>query len=159
MPDPKLKIRSKRNGVNVPDSVKTRTVVAAGKAALKIKPKPKPLYDCLKCPAYCCSYDRIDVSEYDIARLARHFEVSPEEAKRKFTKTVEGHAVLRHQKDHIFGKICTFIDPETRRCSVYEARPRVCRSYPEGRKCGYYDFLAFEREHQDDKEFIPYELG
>jgi hypothetical protein len=31
----------------------------------------------------------------------------------------------------------------------------VCRKYPYGNKCGYYDFLKFEREHQDDEEFIP----
>lgn len=125
-------------------------------AKLKIQ---KNLYDCLKCPAYCCSYTRIDVSKRDLERLARHFGITPEAAEKKYTKTVDGHRALRHQKDKIFGTICQFIDKDTRRCTVYEARPSVCRSYPETRRCGYYDFLAWEREHQDDQEFIPYELG
>jgi hypothetical protein len=38
---------------------------------------------------------------------------------------------------------------------VYEARPNVCRKYPYGNKCGYYEFLKFEREHQADDEFVP----
>jgi uncharacterized protein len=38
---------------------------------------------------------------------------------------------------------------------VYEARPTVCREYPNGKRCGYYDFLKFERKHQDDPDFIP----
>ncbi|HVR42502.1 MAG TPA: YkgJ family cysteine cluster protein [Thermoanaerobaculia bacterium] len=121
--------------------------------------KLKPLYDCLKCPAYCCSYERIDVTRRDLSRLARHFGISDDDAERRFTKQVEGHRALRHQKDQIFGSICTFFDRETRRCTVYEARPNVCRSYPDGRSCGYYDFLTWEREHQDDPDFIPYELG
>ncbi|HUP66338.1 MAG TPA: YkgJ family cysteine cluster protein [Thermoanaerobaculia bacterium] len=119
----------------------------------------KPLFDCLKCPAYCCSYERIDVTKRDVKRLAKHFSLTPEAAERKFTKLVEGHRALRHQKDKVYGTVCQFLDKETRRCTIYEARPNVCRSYPEGRRCGYYDFLAFERDHQDDPDFIPYELG
>ncbi|MFN2443490.1 MAG: YkgJ family cysteine cluster protein [Thermoanaerobaculia bacterium] len=119
----------------------------------------KNLYDCLQCPAYCCSYTRIDVSKRDIARIARHFDLEPDVAEKKFTKLVEGHKALRHQKDKIFGTICQFIDKETRRCTVYEARPDVCRTYPETRRCGYFDFLKWEREHQEDEDFIPYELG
>ena len=119
----------------------------------------KPLFDCLKCPAYCCSYERIDVTKRDVKRLAKHFSLTPEVAERKFTKLVEGHRSLRHQKDKIYGTVCQFLDKETRRCTIYEARPNVCHNYPDGRRCGYYDFLAFERDHQDDPDFIPYELG
>lgn len=119
----------------------------------------KPRYDCLKCPGYCCSHARIAVSDFDIARLARHFGVSFEQAKRRYTyryRTKEAdEQILRHQKDHIYKSICRFFDTNERRCTIYQARPNVCRRYPYGRKCGYYDFLAFEREHQDDEEFIP----
>jgi hypothetical protein len=30
----------------------------------------------------------------------------------------------------------------------------VCRAYPDTSRCGYYDFLKFEREQQGDPEFI-----
>ncbi|MGN6183757.1 MAG: YkgJ family cysteine cluster protein [Thermoanaerobaculia bacterium] len=115
----------------------------------------KPAYDCLKCPAYCCSYDRIHVTKRDVNRLAKHFGIDPETAKKRFTKEVEGEQVLRHQKDTIYGSICMFIDLKTRRCSVYEARPGVCHEYPDKPKCGYYEFLQWERKHQEDEEFIP----
>ena len=118
--------------------------------------KPQKLrYDCSKCPAYCCSYDRINVTKKDISRLAKHFDVSYEEAEKRFTKIREGERVLRHQKDKIYGTICMNLDLTTRRCTVYDARPAVCREYPEINRCGYYEFLSWERRHQDNEGFIP----
>jgi hypothetical protein len=119
----------------------------------------KMRYDCSACPGYCCSHSRIAISEFDIARLAKHFDLPVDEAKRKFTyryqtKEVD-EQILRHQKDHIYKSVCRFFDTDARRCTVYEARPNVCRRYPYGNRCGYYDFLKFEREHQGDDEFIP----
>lgn len=118
-------------------------------------PEPKKHYDCLKCPAYCCTYARIDVTKRDIARLARHFNVDFETAKQRYTKFREGDQVLRHRQDKIFGTACMFLDPDTRRCTIYEARPGVCHEYPDQPRCGYYEFLRWERGHQDDKDFIP----
>jgi Fe-S-cluster containining protein len=121
--------------------------------------RARPRYDCAKCPAYCCSYPRIAVSEFDIERLARHFNVSVETALRRYTyhyKTKElDEQLLRHRKDDVFSSVCRFLDPQARRCTIYAARPSVCRIYPESRDCGYYQFLEFEREQQDDEDFIP----
>jgi Fe-S-cluster containining protein len=50
--------------------------------------------------------------------------------------------------------ICRFFDTEKRACTVYEARPAVCRSFPGPGRCGYYDFLSFERRTQRDPEFV-----
>jgi Fe-S-cluster containining protein len=113
-------------------------------------------YNCNKCPAYCCTYAQIEVSDFDIGRLARHFGVSPREAKERFTKydAQKDSQVLRHRKDGIFDSACTFLDQKTRKCTVYEARPRTCRVYPESKRCGYYEFLKFEREQQGDDKFI-----
>jgi len=81
------------------------------------------------------------------------------EAKERFTyryRSPDGdEQVLRHHKDHIYASVCRFFDRDKRRCTVYEARPNVCRRYPYGKACGYYTFLKFEREHQGDDEFIP----
>lgn len=116
---------------------------------------PKLHYDCLKCPAYCCTYARISVTRRDIARLARHFGVDDETAKKRFTKLKEGEQVLRHQKDKLFGSACMFLDTKLRRCTIYDARPGVCHEYPDRPRCGYYDFLRWERKHQDDEDFVP----
>lgn len=112
-------------------------------------------YDCSKCPAYCCSYDRICVKKADIARLAKYFHLDYDTALERFTKIRDDERVLRHQKDKIYGSVCMFLDTKTRRCTVYEARPGVCHEYPERPTCGYYEFLRWEREFQDDETFVP----
>jgi Fe-S-cluster containining protein len=118
--------------------------------------KPRLRYDCSKCPGYCCSYPLIEIGKRDIARLAKHFSLSYEQAQKRFTKFDRNKKVyaLRHQKDRHFGSICRFFDTRKRHCTVYEARPGVCRDYPDATHCGYYDFLRFEREQQGDPKFI-----
>jgi len=117
---------------------------------------PRVRYDCAKCPGYCCSYPLIEVGKRDVKRLAKHFGLTPEQAQSRFTKYFKNEKVygLRHQKDRHFGTICMFFDTRKRRCTIYEVRPGVCRDYPDGARCGYYDFLKFEREQQDDEKFI-----
>ncbi|MBV8031501.1 MAG: YkgJ family cysteine cluster protein [Betaproteobacteria bacterium] len=113
-------------------------------------------YSCSKCPGYCCSYPEIEVTPRDIERLARHLGLSYDVAEARLTKydAKEKVRLLRHQKDEHFQTVCTLFDRQQRRCTVYEARPAVCRSYPDSPRCGYYEFLKFERAHQDDPDFI-----
>ncbi|HVR30187.1 MAG TPA: YkgJ family cysteine cluster protein [Thermoanaerobaculia bacterium] len=113
-------------------------------------------YNCGSCPAYCCSYARIEVKPRDVERLARHFEISVEKVLSRFTKRGEdpGEIVLRHKKDEHFGTVCRFLDSETRRCTVYHARPTACREFPGAVRCGYYDFLSFERRTQEDDDYV-----
>ena len=113
------------------------------------------MYNCSKCPGYCCSYPLIALNKRDVERLAKHFDLSFEEAKAKFTVERWGHKYsMRRKKDKHFGRTCRFFDTEKRRCTVYEARPATCRSYPGDGRCGYYDFLMFERRTQNDSEFV-----
>ena len=125
------------------------------------KPFPIPVrsrttYSCLKCPGYCCSYSEIEITRRDIERLAGHFGISFQEAEARFTKTDASKSIrmLRHKKDHIFYSTCLLFDQDKRRCTVYEARPGVCRKYPDAPRCGYYDFLTFEREQQGDPDYV-----
>ena len=113
-------------------------------------------YDCLNCPSYCCTYPRIPVTRRDIQRLARHFDLTEEKARTRFTKRgwTSRERVLRHQKDELFGTACRFLDTETRLCTVHGSRPSVCRGHPNGRNCGYYTFLMAERRDQDDPALV-----
>ena len=125
----------------------------------KSKPVPIPVrvnYSCKKCPAYCCTYEEIPVTARDIARFARHFGIDAAQAEERFTRVGKtGKArVLRHRKDSVFKSACVHLDQKERRCTVYEARPGICRDFPGGSRCGYYDFLKFERHHQGDPKFI-----
>jgi Fe-S-cluster containining protein len=112
------------------------------------------MYNCSKCPGYCCSYPVIPLTKRDVERLARHFGLGFRKAKEKFTvSSGEDEFVMRRKADVHFGKVCRFFDTEERRCTVYEARPSTCRTYPGGR-CGYYDFLSAERAIQRDPEHV-----
>jgi Fe-S-cluster containining protein len=97
----------------------------------------------------------IALTKRDVQRLARHFGLDYEAARKKFTKVEHGAKyAMRRKADEHFGRICRFFDTEKRRCTVYEARPAICRDYPGDRRCGYYDFLSAERSSQGDKDHI-----
>jgi hypothetical protein len=116
----------------------------------------KKLYNCAKCVAYCCTYDHIPVTEKDIKRLAKHHGVTEAAAKKKFTRygSKQDPIVLHHTKDPHFETSCMFLDKDTRRCTIYEGRPSICREFPTQQRCGYYEFLKFERDNQDDKDYV-----
>ena len=118
--------------------------------------QPRVYFDCSKCPAFCCSiYDRVQVTKRDINRLAKYFGVSVEKATQRYTKLWGTERVLRRKKDVIFKEACQFLNPETRGCTIYHARPAVCREYPDRSRCAYYDVLQFERGQQDDPNVLP----
>lgn len=120
--------------------------------------QPRVYFDCAKCPAFCCSiYERVQVTKRDLNRLAKHFGVTAEVAAKRYTRMHKesGERILRRKKDVIFEEACRFIDPETRGCTIYHARPQVCREYPVRVRCAYYDVLQFERTQQDDKNVLP----
>jgi Fe-S-cluster containining protein len=120
------------------------------------KSAKRSYFDCSKCPAYCCAiYELVDVDGSDVERLARHFGVDYETALRRFTKIDSQKRVLRRKADPVLGQACKFLDLETRRCTVYEARPQTCREYPALARCALYDLLRSERKRHDDENALP----
>jgi uncharacterized protein len=118
--------------------------------------QPRVTFNCSKCPAFCCSvYERIKVTKRDVNRLAKHFNTTYEAAERRYTREVEGERVLKRVEDVIFDRTCMFLNQETRGCSIYHARPAVCREFPTTRRCAYYDLLRFERKQQGDETVVP----
>ncbi len=118
--------------------------------------QPRTYFDCNKCPAYCCSvYERVQVTKRDITRLAKYFGVSFETARRRYTKNYQGERVLKRVEDTVFPETCMFLNQETRGCTIYHARPAVCREYPARVRCAYYYLLRFERIQQDDETVVP----
>ena|SRR3989440_4434307 len=120
--------------------------------------EPRTYFDCSKCPAYCCAiYERVQVTKRDVNRLAKYFGVTAEAAEKRYTKIdrSSGERVLRRKQDTIFDEACMFLDQEKRGCTIYHARPAVCREYPARSRCSYYDLLQFERNQQDDINALP----
>lgn len=122
----------------------------------------RSFYSCERCPSYCCSYPNIAVGVRDLRRLAKHLGIDVETARETLTKQgdktyegdLKGGRVMRHQRDEHFGTACRFLDTETRTCTIYEARPAICRNYPGTTRCGYYDFLSAERKALKDPDYI-----
>ena len=98
------------------------------------------------------------MTERDVARLARHFDLPVDRAREKFTYRYvsdgKEERILRHRKDELFGSACRFLDERTRMCTVHAARPGICRAHPGGSTCAYYAFLMAERRYQDDPGFV-----
>lgn len=118
--------------------------------------KQRSYYDCVACPAFCCSvYERVQVTKRDIRRLAKHFGVTEEVATVRFTKVWEKERVLRKKADPVLGKTCQFLNLETRNCGIYHARPAVCREFPTTTRCAYWDLYKFELDQQDDPDTLP----
>jgi uncharacterized protein len=80
--------------------------------------------DCTAC-ANCCKTSTTAVTERDIDRLARHLRISRERFLADYTMPDEdGVLSLRFTPE----AGCVFLDGNL--CSVYEARPDICRHYP-----------------------------
>jgi uncharacterized protein len=125
-----------------------------------MKNTPTPNFDCGKCYAPCCSiYEVVEVYAKDIRRLAGHFKLSVEETIKRYLRRDPQEVtqyVLRQKHDPLMEQLgCTFLNTDTRRCMIYDARPDVCRRFPiVSDRCGWWDAIQAQREHDRDPEAI-----
>lgn len=82
-------------------------------------------FKCLKCGRCCCFFDPIAITIRDIERISHHLNIPKEEFLDKFAKrTNDSDSGLS-----LLSQPCIFFK-EGIGCSVYEARPMICRMYP-----------------------------
>ena len=102
---------------------------------------------CNTCAANCCTMP-LEVQLSDLVRLGLvdAFEAEHEEP-RVIAKRLQKARLIDHfnHKNAIFTMArrasgdCNFLDPTTRRCTVYDQRPETCRLHPQKKspKPGY----------------------
>jgi Fe-S-cluster containining protein len=66
------------------------------------------------------------VNKDDMAALAAVVEVTPGEFEERYTRLVGVRRSLNERRNGD----CVFFDNKTRKCKVYSARPRQCRTWP-----------------------------
>jgi Fe-S-cluster containining protein len=88
-------------------------------AGLRFECKP----DCGACCTNHDDYAYVYLVGDDLTRLAALLELSPDAFAQRYTEIEEGERFLRMDDP-----ACPFLDGS--RCTVYEARPRQCRTFP-----------------------------
>lgn len=84
-------------------------------------------FECTGCGDCCTGAPGyVWVNQEEIAALADQFGVGVEEFERKYVRRVG----IRKSLIEFANGDCVFFDGATRRCTVYEARPRQCRTWP-----------------------------
>lgn len=84
-------------------------------------------FQCTAC-GYCCSGQPgyVYVNQEEIERLAERFGLSVNDFESQFVREVDEDKSLVERPNGD----CIFLDPISRRCLVYDIRPRQCRSFP-----------------------------
>lgn len=90
---------------------------------------------CNYCPGYCCYRIKgslLYIDSDDINRIARHFEISDGEVRKRF---LENKNTFKVKGDGS----CIFQagDRMIKRCTIHAFRPRQCREFPYGGPCPY----------------------
>lgn len=104
---------------------------------------------CGFCDAACCSL-AVEVKAHDLIRMELMDEFELEEGLKLVAKRLMRQRVV----DHFHAKTatftlarmangdCLFLDPDTRRCTMYRKRPDTCRNHPGiGPRTGYCAFI------------------
>ena len=86
---------------------------------------------CEKCGGKCCTGESgyIFLSLDEMRALASFFSLSLDEFKDKYCIKVGLRYSLK-EKSYERGLACIFFDSVSKKCSVYEYRPKQCRTFP-----------------------------
>lgn len=86
-------------------------------------------FECAMCGRCCASQDLVQLTSYELYRLARHLEIEPAEF---FSRYCVIASTTQNPTLHLYIKTedgkCPFL--KDNKCSVHEARPYACMAYP-----------------------------
>lgn len=86
---------------------------------------------CRGCGGRCCIGESgyVFISIDEMMALASHLELSFESFAKQYVRKV-GYRFSLLEKSYNNGLACVFFDTQTKQCSIYDHRPKQCRSYP-----------------------------
>ncbi len=104
---------------------------------------------CEACGGNCCIGESgyIWINKQEIFKLADHLNISVEELGLKYLKKIGYKYTINERKIGQNNYACIFFDLEKRQCSVYEARPNQCKTFP------FWDY--FKTNIKEVKEECP----
>jgi hypothetical protein len=86
-------------------------------------------FECTGCGGCCTArgeYAHVYLNREELRALADELRLGVREFRRRYTfRDEEGYTQLRFDDD-----TCVFLERETKRCTVYPARPTQCRTFP-----------------------------
>jgi len=87
---------------------------------------------CDTCAGNCCIGESgyIWINKQEIDFLAKHLNLSIEETRDKYLYKKAYKYSIKEVKLSEDNYACTFFDLKKRQCSIYEARPTQCRTFP-----------------------------
>lgn len=88
--------------------------------------------ECSKCQGNCCigASGYIWINKQEIYNLSEHLNMPYEDFGMKYLKKVGYKYSLCEKQVSEDNYACIFFDLEKKQCSVYEARPSQCRTFP-----------------------------
>lgn len=85
-------------------------------------------FECTGCGDCCTgSPGYVWVNQAEINAMAEHQELTPAAFEKKYVRDI---GIRRSLKELPVSYDCVFLDSKTRKCQLYEARPRQCKTWP-----------------------------
>lgn len=87
---------------------------------------------CSSCEGNCCIGESgyIWINNDEIKILAQHLNVTPEVLRENYLEKIGYKYSIKEVQLSANNYACTFFDLKKKQCSVYEARPIQCRTFP-----------------------------
>lgn len=99
-------------------------------------------FKCTGCGACCTgSPGYVFLTEHDEKRIANFLKISIPEFQKKFTRIFMGRRSLNEDPKNFD---CIFL--KNNQCSLYEARPKQCRTYP------FWSGIMQKKEHWEEEK-------
>ncbi|MEA2050798.1 MAG: YkgJ family cysteine cluster protein [Campylobacterota bacterium] len=87
---------------------------------------------CSSCDGNCCIGESgyIWINKEEILRLSKHLNITIEELKMKYLFKLGYQYSINEKQISKNNYACIFFDMDKKQCSIYEARPKQCRTFP-----------------------------